>query len=217
MAVDVSATQYQEKSEIFWKKSIDSHLALPELYQRKRQYLTAIVEHLPPMTSGLDIGCGNGEFTSLMLPKVERLVGYDISPGLLEAAKAKFADETRMGFHLADVNAIPEPENSFDIVLCMGVTSCVIDDDKYRALLRQIAQFTRQNGFVIMGDTLSHSQNLLLDDPNGYVAMYRDKAFYLDNLRHEGLELISEFKTADSHGGRTANNLLLLWKPARSQ
>lgn len=61
--------EYQEKSEIFWKKSVDSHLALPEFYQRKRHYLAAIVEHLPAMKSGLDIGCGNGEYTAMMLPK----------------------------------------------------------------------------------------------------------------------------------------------------
>lgn len=208
--------EYQEKSEIFWKNSSDSHLALPEFYQKKRQYLAAIVEHLPVLKAGLDIGCGNGEYTAMMLPKVERLVGYDISPGLLEKAKADFANEPRMNFHLADVSSIPEREQSFDLVLCMGVTSCVIDDAKYRALIEQIAQFSMDNAFVIMGDTLSHSQNLLLDDPGGYVAMYRSMEYYTGTLRQNGLELVSEFKIMDSHGGRTANRLFLFWKPRRA-
>lgn len=208
--------EYQEKSEVFWKKSVDSHLALPELYQKKRHYLSAIVEHLPAMKSGLDIGCGNGEYTAMMLPKVEKLCGYDISPGLLEKAKADFAHEPRMNFHLADVNAIPENPQSFDVILCMGVTSCLIDDNKYRALIGQIANFAQDNAFVIMGDTLSHSQNLLLDDPSGYVAMYRSMDYYLATLRENGLELVSEFKIIDSHGGRTANKLFLFWKPRRA-
>ncbi|WP_137132308.1 class I SAM-dependent methyltransferase [Rhizobium sp. FY34] len=206
-------TSNQEKSELFWKNASNSHLASPDFYARKRHFISAILDKLPAMKAGLDIGCGNGEYTALLLPKTEKVVGYDLSPGLLEAARQTYAGEERMSFHQAAVDEIPEEKGAFDIVLCMGVTSCIIDDDKYHQLIRNIAGYVHENAFVLMGDTLSHTQNLILNDKSGYVAKYRDVNQYRETLKGEGLQLLSELKLMDAHGGKTANSLFLFWKP----
>lgn len=93
---------HQEKSEIYWKNTSNSHLAAPEYYEKKKKILEVIISHIPAAHSTLDIGCGNGEYTAMFLPKSEKIVGYDISPGLLDVARQKFRARTQNDLSLCN-------------------------------------------------------------------------------------------------------------------
>jgi ubiquinone/menaquinone biosynthesis C-methylase UbiE len=74
---------------------------------------------LRPGSTVADIGFGAGIGLRLLLeePAVERVVGVDISPAMVEAARTRFADELRQG-HLrlesGSLNEIPLPDASLD-------------------------------------------------------------------------------------------------------
>lgn len=66
----------------------------------------------------LDVGCGNGAFTALILERCapSGVEGIDPSEGQLAFARARFAAQAA-GFHLADAQSLPFPEDSFDIAV----------------------------------------------------------------------------------------------------
>jgi ubiquinone/menaquinone biosynthesis C-methylase UbiE len=65
-----------------------------------------------------DLGCGSGIFTSLLSERGYDVVGLDISPKLLQLARAKYP---KIEFLEGDVEALPFQAESFDGVLLGGV------------------------------------------------------------------------------------------------
>ncbi|KAL2870117.1 class I SAM-dependent methyltransferase [Aspergillus lucknowensis] len=61
---------------------------VPKLTQTLLRYLDP-----KPTDKVLDIGCGDGKFTDLFLPHVERVLGVDSSPAMIEAARKDYGGE----------------------------------------------------------------------------------------------------------------------------
>lgn len=73
-----------------------------------------------PGTRILDVACGTGVVTRLLPPRVGpggRVVGLDLNPGMLAAARAATPDAA-IEWLEGSVQAIPLPDGTFDIVLC---------------------------------------------------------------------------------------------------
>jgi len=65
-----------------------------------------------------DLGCGSGAFTSLLHEYGYDVVGLDISPKLLQLARAKYPN---IEFLEGDVEALPFAAESFDGILLSGI------------------------------------------------------------------------------------------------
>ncbi len=64
-----------------------------------------------------DIGCGGGGTTRAILRLAQAgsaMHGFDISPALIEAARARATDAGAIAFTLADVGTAPAPEEPYD-------------------------------------------------------------------------------------------------------
>jgi SAM-dependent methyltransferase len=82
-----------------------------------------------PGTSVLDCGCGAGRFAQMAADRGASVAGIDAAGELVEIA----AERTPGGdFRVGDLEALPWPENSFDVVT--GFSSFQFADDKVRAL-----------------------------------------------------------------------------------
>ncbi|KKK21001.1 hypothetical protein P175DRAFT_0469528 [Aspergillus ochraceoroseus IBT 24754] len=66
----------------------DSASFVPKLTQTLLQYLDP-----QPTDKVLDIGCGDGKFTAAFLPFVEKVLGLDSSPAMIEAANREYSGE----------------------------------------------------------------------------------------------------------------------------
>lgn len=77
--------------------------------------------------SVLEVGCGVGNFTKMLLahPKLTSLHSIDISPEAVAACTAKISDR-RVVFDCADVCAI---SGSYDFILCMNVLEHIEDHE----------------------------------------------------------------------------------------
>ena len=67
----------------------------------------------------LDFGCGNGRWALWFAPEVHRVVGIDLSPAMVDAAR-RFASEQgiqNVGFTVPG-DGSQFPDDSFDIVNC---------------------------------------------------------------------------------------------------
>ncbi|MBE9478832.1 MAG: class I SAM-dependent methyltransferase, partial [Chloroflexi bacterium] len=71
----------------------------------------------------LDIGCGSGSVALLMADHARRWIGVDISPRLLSLAEERRQQDnvSNLAFLLADVEALPFREGTFDLVFSYGV------------------------------------------------------------------------------------------------
>jgi SAM-dependent methyltransferase len=98
-----------------WVKNID-------LLERHLDELNRIlIEHcaVRPGENVLDVGCGGG-LTSLALAEAAgpsgRVLGVDVSPVILEIARARGRDVANLDFRLADAGAEDLGEGTFDLI-----------------------------------------------------------------------------------------------------
>ena len=94
----------------------------------------------------LDVGCNTGYGTVRFLPVARRVVGVDVSPGAIDAARRR-ASDGRPEFVLTSGFDLPFPDDSFDLVSSFQVLEHVPDPLVY---LREIARVTRPGGEVIL-------------------------------------------------------------------
>src|SRR4051812_37996918 len=75
---------------------------------------------VPEEGLGLDLGCGDGILTDILLERIgpRRLVGIDLDP-LETAAARKYSFYERI--HTCSADAIPEPDGTFDFVISNSV------------------------------------------------------------------------------------------------
>jgi SAM-dependent methyltransferase len=117
----------------------------------------------------LDVGCGTGKSFLPMLARGWAVTGCDLSPRMIERARAKVGDEVPL--HVADVRALPR-FGEFDLVWCLDdVLNYLRDPDELERALRGLRVNLAPGG-------------VLLFDLNT-LASYRG-FFSEDETRHDG-------------------------------
>jgi len=99
----------------------------------------------------LDLGCGTGNFLTELDSISAKLLGLDISAGMLTQAKAK---TSRTGLILGDGVAMPLQDGSFQAAYCILVLHHI--SDKIRLISEVHRILRRQGRFVIQ--SCSHEQ-----------------------------------------------------------
>lgn len=98
----------------------------------------------------LDLGCGTGALTELALDAMPlaRIVGVDLSAGMVDAARDRLGGRVRL--FEADAEHLPFPEGSFDAVLANDVFHHLPDGP--RAAFESWRVLGR-DGMLVVGDT----------------------------------------------------------------
>lgn len=82
----------------------------------------------PQGASVVDFGCGTGSVSVLLAELGHRVFGVDVSPAMIELARAKAtAAWLPVDFSVGDVEHPPFPPDSFDVVLCRHVAWTLFD------------------------------------------------------------------------------------------
>ena len=124
-----------ENFEIQWKRFSRVQLDSVNGTTQSRDRLLAQSGFSPTEFEGktiLEVGCGAGRFTEILLDLGARVVSLDYS-GAVEANARTHADavaEGRAVFAQGDVFRLPVADRSFDIVLCYGVVQHTGDASK---------------------------------------------------------------------------------------
>ncbi len=86
----------------------------------------------------LEVGCGAGRFTEVLLSTGARVVAVDASSAV-EACRETCGDNPRLALVQADLFALPFRPGSFDRVFCYGVLQHTPDPERaFRALVEQV-------------------------------------------------------------------------------
>lgn len=131
-----------------------AHLAL--IYDRRwSAYVAATVGHsmrrLPDRAwrDVLDVGCGTGALLTAMAARLPgaRLIGVDLSPAMLTAARAKLPCTTMLIRGRAE--ALPLEAGRFDLAVS---SSAFHDFDDLEAAMRELYRVLRPGGAVLVTD-----------------------------------------------------------------
>src|SRR3954470_10975284 len=104
------------------------------------RYMTQIT--LPKRARILEVGCGNGAATKLIMQHLRpaQLVGIDPSPAFIDMAGKTFAREPRVSFAVGDAVATGQADASFDLVIAHTVYSHLPDPEGALAEARRVLQ-----------------------------------------------------------------------------
>ncbi len=106
----------------------------------------------PEPASVLDLGCGDGRLAALMLearPSVGRVVAVDVSPPMLERARARFADDRRVEVREGDLAVPLDPLAAlgpFDVVVS-GFAIHHLEDGRKRELFGEVSRLLAPGGW----------------------------------------------------------------------
>jgi len=101
-----------------------------------------LAEALPPEPRRvLDLGCGDGRLAALVLetrPSVTSVVAVDLSPPMLESARARFADDERVEIDTFDLNDPLGALGRFDVIVS-GFAIHHVEHPRKQALYAEVA------------------------------------------------------------------------------
>ena len=139
MSTDINTTESYSNYAEQWARRMRSGKNKAHEYLEK----PAMYGKLPDLTdlSVLCIGCGTGEECEhLKSLAAKRVVGIDISEGLIEYAKKSYSD---LEFHVMDMEKLDFPLESFDFVYSSLVMHYV---DSWDKTLNSISKILKTDG-----------------------------------------------------------------------
>ena len=93
----------------------------------------------------LDLGCGNGHHLLALAPEVARAIGIDISPCMIELARARRRSHPARANLAFEVDNAEElrgiPDQSIDLVICIGAFEHMLDKRRVLASIYRVLKF----------------------------------------------------------------------------
>lgn len=154
--------------------------------------------------AALEVGCGTGLILERIAREAERAVGLDLSPGMLEKARAR-------GLEVMEGSAteLPFDDNTFDVTYSFKVLAHVPDLSR---ALAEMGRVTRPGGRVFIELYNKHSLRYLIRRARGGEATgkgFHDNQVYVRFQTPEEMEahLPSSLSLVQRHGVRLFTTL----------
>jgi 2-polyprenyl-3-methyl-5-hydroxy-6-metoxy-1,4-benzoquinol methylase len=134
---------------------------------RKFELIWTAVSEALPCEAFLDAGCGDGRYLAALARiggRPRRIVGSDISERILETAAAATAQSgVQAELVRANVEELPFPDGSFDLVLCTQVIEHLLDPGRGVA---ELARVLRPGGTLVLStDNAANWISRILNGP----------------------------------------------------
>ena len=176
-------------------------------YTRRGQLdqFVAMVGTLPPHSAVLDLGCGPGLFSLELAGRVGSIIGVDLAPPFVEAARAEAALRGASHARFEVGSAVdPLPDGRFDLVI-LGSVLQYVGDAELSQLLGDIGRALSPTGRVYV--RVSCSTSGIRQRTGSYEAIYRTRSFYEHMFRAHGYEVAA----SDADRFYTYSNILLAY------
>jgi ubiquinone/menaquinone biosynthesis C-methylase UbiE len=116
--------------------------------QRLLEYRLALVRSLArprPTDVLLDLGCGNGHHLCALGPEVTRGIGIDVSPGMIDLARARLRtshSKANLTFEVGDAEKLKGiADRSIDLAICIGAFEHMLDKRAVLASIHRVLKF----------------------------------------------------------------------------
>ncbi len=126
-----------------------------ELYG-DRFSLEAMLSLLPADYVVADLGCGTGALVAQLAPHVKQVIGIDLSPEMLKAARQRMTGLANVELRKGDLAKLPIAAGTCDAALCVLALTYV--DDPPLAV-REMRRILRPGGRAVIVDLLPHDRD----------------------------------------------------------
>lgn len=153
-----------ESTAPLWERVYHEDTLGGVIYQERMATALQWIEHLtlPRTARLLEVGCGAGLATAALSMRGYRVDAVDRVASMIELTSKRLAETpsaNRVRLVRADVRNLPMPDNSFDLVLALGVLPWL--DDPVAAV-HEMARVTLPGGYVLVtADNSLHLDEIL--------------------------------------------------------
>ena len=122
---------------------------------------------IPNAQNLLDIGCGGGNYSLMMLTKIPDLncTLVDLSRPMLDKAFERVSQKTNNNVTIlqGDIREVGLRENHFDIILAGAVLHHLRDDKDWETTFEKLFKLLRPGGCLMISDLITQDTELLND------------------------------------------------------
>jgi SAM-dependent methyltransferase len=143
----VVAAQYEDPSNLQSRVNVYAYLSPEQPLPKGVRFEDWILDHLDwtGEESALDIGCGPGGFLSPIAQRAGRVMGFDLSIGMLARAR-KGTPDGQAQLAAADIQALPLVSDSVDVVVAAFMLYHVPHLDR---ALDELSRVLRRGGAIL--------------------------------------------------------------------
>lgn len=173
----------------------------PDKYLTRRRFDIQIrSETVQEFTKGrkfdrvLDIGCGDGSLSIPLLSTCRKLTLLDVSNSMLAIARSRISENRVMDVDLrnSDFNTANLDDDSYDLILCVGVLAHV---DSPSNVIAQMARIAKPGALLILEFTDSFHPWGIPDTIYRWILkMFRPMPFEVNRLRHRDINALCREK-----------------------
>jgi ubiquinone/menaquinone biosynthesis C-methylase UbiE len=142
---------------------------LKEAYARAKELL----QRMGPYEQVLELACGTGTWTQVLLPIAHDITAIDAAPEMLAIARQKLGN-AHVSYQQADVFQW-EPKQEYDLVFFANWLSHVLPKD-LNAFLRKVSRAVRPGGHLVMIDQsapTSEDREIMTEGEGGSLFAHR--------------------------------------------
>jgi 2-polyprenyl-3-methyl-5-hydroxy-6-metoxy-1,4-benzoquinol methylase len=152
----VPDTTYADAFGLQWrtyrKTQLDSHTGVPVTRTRMHRCVGDALWRALPGAQVLEVGCGAGRFTEVLLAEGAIVTSVDLSDAV-EANQDNFPQTDQHRIAQADALRLPFAPQQFDVVFCLGVVQHTPDPE---AMMAALFSHVKPGGWVIL-DHYTHT------------------------------------------------------------
>lgn len=217
IASSICNTKYivcdKEDEKCFWQEE-DTNLSFENRPPSK--YITDELEKLKVENKNcIDIGCGGGRYSKYLLENGARVLSIDKYPEMIGDVNKK-----GINFVKANMDNIPVKNESYDLVLSIGVIHNSVTLEEYLKSLNEIHRILTATGTAIMSvftndiitdDLTNYGENLysVVDRPPMVLLSKKQVKDYLKRTGFRSIKEVEEHVTDVGSGKRNVYTLLL--------
>lgn len=140
--------------------TIDAKISLELLTEASKRIV-------PNAKNLLDIGCGAGNYSLMMLTKTPNLncTLVDLSKPMLEKAFERVSQKTTNDVSIlqGDIREVELKENHFDIILAGAVLHHLRDDNDWETTFKKLFKLLKLGGCLMISDLITQDTEILND------------------------------------------------------
>jgi ArsR family transcriptional regulator len=118
-------------------------------------YLWAVLGLIDPALVVGDLGCGTGQLSETVAPHVKRVIAVDSSNDMLDAARARLAEQPNVDVRQGELEAMPIEDGELDAAMMSLVLHYSADPAR---ALTEVARVLRPGGRLLVVDMLPHDR-----------------------------------------------------------
>ncbi len=145
LLTEAIAPQYDETY------TLNPSFAVASYSRFEEKIIKRLIQELPSHDLALDLGCATGEISLLLAKQFSKVIGFDISPKMIELASKKLTakNNERIRFEIADIeNGLPVKDSSVSLIIMNQGTAGDIRGIK--DLIQEIERVLRKGGTALL-------------------------------------------------------------------